>query len=143
MIDRDLWRISLIGGAAATLMLGVGIGQSVAASDLTAARNDDDTAVVTIVSDDDDDDDTRDDDDVRNDDDTRRDNNTNNTNNSRDYTGKSRASNDNTRSNFTPVSRDRDRSRGDKTRDWTRDGGDRTRDFSRNLTNDNTRNDTR
>src|SRR5688500_5693153 len=49
-------------------------------------------------------------------------------------TGASRASNDNTRSNFTNVSRDRDRSRGDKTKDRTRDGGDRTRDWSGNKT---------
>lgn len=58
-------------------------------------------------------------------------------------TGFSRASNDNTRSNFTKVSRDRDLSRSDKTRDWTRDGGDRTRDWSHNRTNDRSRNDTR
>ena len=58
-------------------------------------------------------------------------------------TGFSRASNDNTRSNFTKVSRDRDLSRSDKTRDWTRDGGDRTRDWSQNRTNDRSRNDTR
>ena len=58
-------------------------------------------------------------------------------------TGFSRATNDNTRSNFTRVSRDRDLSRSDKTRDWTRDGGDRTRDWSQNRTNDRSRNDTR
>lgn len=53
-------------------------------------------------------------------------------------------SNDGTGSGFTAVSRDRDLSRGDKTRDWTRDGaGDRTRDFSANRTNDRSRNDTR
>ncbi len=52
-------------------------------------------------------------------------------------------SNDATGSAHTAVSRDRDRSRGDKTRDWTRDGGDHTRDFSRFLTNDGSRNDTR
>lgn len=51
--------------------------------------------------------------------------------------------NDGTRSNYTPVSRDRDRSRGDVTKDWTMDGGDQTRDLTRNLTNDGTRNDTR
>ena len=58
-------------------------------------------------------------------------------------TGFSKATNDNTRSNFTKVSRDRDLSRSDKTRDWTRDGGDRTRDWSQNRTNDGSRNDTR
>ena len=53
-------------------------------------------------------------------------------------------SNDGTGSGFTAVSRDRDLSRGDKTRDWTKDGaGDRTRDFSANRTNDRSRNDTR
>ena len=58
-------------------------------------------------------------------------------------TGVSRATNDGTRSNFTKVSRDRDRSRSDKTRDWTRDGGDRTRDRTGGRTNDRSRNDSR
>ena len=58
-------------------------------------------------------------------------------------TGFSRSTNDNTRSNFTRVSRDRDLSRSDKTKDWTRDGGSRTRDWSANRTNDRSRNDTR
>lgn len=53
-------------------------------------------------------------------------------------------SGDATRSGKTAVSRDRDRSIGDKTRDFTRDGpGDRTRDLSANFTNDRSRNDTR
>lgn len=52
-------------------------------------------------------------------------------------------SNDNTGSRHTSVSRDRDRSRGDRSRDWTRDGGDKTRDHTGNKTNDGTRNDTR
>ncbi len=55
----------------------------------------------------------------------------------------SAASRDATNSRETPVSRDRDLSRGDLTRDWTWDGGDRTRDWSRNSTNDASRNDTR
>lgn len=59
------------------------------------------------------------------------------------FTGHSRATNDNTRSNFTKVSRDKDLSRGDKTKDWTRDGGSRTRDHSADRTNDKSRNDTR
>ena len=59
------------------------------------------------------------------------------------FTGHSRATGDHTRSNFTKMSRDRDKSRSDKTRDWTRDGGDRTRDWSQNRTNDRSRNDTR
>lgn len=58
-------------------------------------------------------------------------------------TGPSKSTRDNTRSNVTRASRDRDISRGDKTRDWTRDGGDRTRDWTQNKTNDGTRNDTR
>ncbi|HEX2293804.1 MAG TPA: hypothetical protein VHN37_00670 [Actinomycetota bacterium] len=53
-------------------------------------------------------------------------------------------SNDATGSRHTGASRDRDRSRGDKTRDWTRDGtDDRKRDWSGGHTNDSTRNDTR
>ena len=53
-------------------------------------------------------------------------------------------SNDATNSRFTGVSRDRDSSRGDKTRDWTRDGaGGDKRDWSGNKTNDRSRNDTR
>ncbi len=56
----------------------------------------------------------------------------------------SKQTNDNTRSNYSKVSRDRDRSRGDLTRDLTRDGGNGlTRDLSRNATNDRSRNDTR
>jgi hypothetical protein len=59
-------------------------------------------------------------------------------------TGSSVSRTDGTRSNFTKVSRDRDRSRGDKTKDWTRDRTDqRTRDRSANRTNDRSRNDTR
>jgi hypothetical protein len=58
-------------------------------------------------------------------------------------TGSSRSRADGTNSRYTKVSRDRDRSRGDKTKDWTRDGGDRTRDLTPNLTNDRSRNDTR
>ena len=62
--------------------------------------------------------------------------------NSRDTSGVN--SNDGTNSRHTAVSRDRDLSRGDKTKDWTRDGkGDRTRDHSANKTNDRSRNDTR
>jgi hypothetical protein len=58
-------------------------------------------------------------------------------------TGFSKPTNDSTNSRFTPVTRDRDLSRSDKTRDWTRDGGDRTRDWTKNKTNDKSRNDTR
>jgi hypothetical protein len=53
-------------------------------------------------------------------------------------------SNDATGSRHTSVSRDRDRSRGDKTRDWTKDGPrDRKRDWTGGHTNDRSRNDTR
>jgi hypothetical protein len=53
-------------------------------------------------------------------------------------------SNDGTGSGHTAVSRDGERSRGDKTRDWTRDGaGSRHRDWSGHKTNDRSRNDTR
>ncbi len=69
--------------------------------------------------------------------------NTNGTNTNGTNTGFSKATNDNTNSRFTAVSRDRDLSRSDKTKDWTRDGGDRTRDWSVNKTNDRSRNDTR
>jgi hypothetical protein len=59
-------------------------------------------------------------------------------------TGFSRSTSDNTRSNFTRVSRDRDLSRSDKTRDRTRDGaGTSQRDWTSERTNDRSRNDTR
>jgi len=91
------------------------------------AKRDEDV-VDLVLMDDDDDDDTNDD--------TSGDTSAN--------TGFSASTNDNTASNFTAVSRDRDLSRSDKTRDWTRDGtGDRTRDWSSNKTNDRSRNDTR
>lgn len=99
------------------------------ASDEAAKREDDAPSLVLVA--DDDDDDTNDDDD----DDTQT--------NSPSYTGQSRDTNDNTNSRVTDVSRDRDKSRGDKTRDWTRDGGDKTRDKTANNTNDRSRNDTR
>lgn len=55
-----------------------------------------------------------------------------------------RNSNDRTDSRHTPVTRDRDRSRGDLTRDRTKDGpGKSTRDWTKNRTNDRTRRDTR
>lgn len=54
-------------------------------------------------------------------------------------------SNDRTGSGHSAVSRDGERSRGDKTRDFTRDGkgDDRRRDWSGGQTNDRSRNDTR
>lgn len=53
-------------------------------------------------------------------------------------------SNDRTNSRVTPVTRDRDRSRGDLTRDRTDDGpGPKKRDWTENKTNDRSRRDTR
>lgn len=53
-------------------------------------------------------------------------------------------SNDGTGSGHSAVSRDADRSRGDRTRDFTKDGpGDWKRDWSGGHTNDASRNDTR
>jgi hypothetical protein len=71
------------------------------------------------------------------------DGNSGNSGNSRSFTSGVN-SNDRTGSGHTAVSRDRDRSRGDKTRDWTRDRTDnRTRDRSGGKTNDRSRNDSR
>jgi hypothetical protein len=94
-----------------------------------AAKREDDAPSLVLVSDDDDDDTSDGYDDTRT--------------NSPSYTGQSRDTRDNTNSRVSSVSRDRDHSRGDRTRDWTRDGGDRTRDKSANQTNDRSRNDTR
>lgn len=59
-------------------------------------------------------------------------------------TGSSRSRADGTNSRYTGVSRDQDLSRGDKTKDQTNDGpGGATRDLTPNLTNDQSRNDTR
>lgn len=60
-------------------------------------------------------------------------------------TGNSWSRNDNTNSVFSRVSRDRDYSRGDRTKDWTRDGKNSRvkRDWSKDRTNDRSRNDTR
>ncbi|MAY98108.1 hypothetical protein [uncultured Nocardioides sp.] len=115
---------------------------SAVADDSFWKREDDRTDVVMSV-DDDDDDDTGKDTNTKNTNtkNTKNTNNTNNTRDSRDTSGVD--SRDGTNSRVTAVSRDRDRSRGDKTRDWTRDGGDRTRDRSANSTNDKSRNDTR
>ena len=90
------------------------------ADDETAVKRDEDTSDVVLAADEDDDD---------------------TADRSRNTSGAD--SNDGTNSRHTGVSRDRDRSRGDKTRDFTRDGGDRTRDRSAGHTNDRSRNDTR
>ena len=94
-------------------------------ADDTAVKRDEDTPDVVLVADEDDDDTADRGDDTR----------------SRNTSGVN--SNDGTNSRHSAVSRDRDRSRGDKTRDFTRDGGDRTRDRSAGHTNDRSRNDTR
>ncbi|MCD6641207.1 MAG: hypothetical protein LT071_15020 [Nocardioides sp.] len=102
----------------------------VSAAEDEAVKREEDTVEVVLVADDDSDD-TND--------------NTNTVNDTDDFSwdGPSANTRDHTRSNFTKVSRDRDVSRGDKTRDWTRDGGKKKRDFSANRTNDRSRNDTR
>lgn len=102
-----------------------------------AAKRDEDTSDVVLAEDDDDDDD----------DDTnaKASNSGDNTNTGGGTnTGASKSTNDGTRSNFTPVSRDNDLSRSDKTKDFTKDGpGGKKRDWSQNKTNDASRNDTR
>ena len=90
--------------------------------DYVMRREDDATEVVMVTGGDDDDDDG---------DDTSR------------FTS-GHDSNDRTGSGHTAVSRDRDRSRGDKTRDRTKDGpGASKRDWSGGHTNDRSRNDSR
>ena len=127
---RKLLPTALLGVAGLTAFGLIGMSSPVvsSAADEAAKREDDAPSLVLVA--DDDDDDTFDDD-------------TNDDTDSPSYTGQSRDTNDNTNSRVTGVSRDRDKSRGDKTRDWTRDGGDRTRDWSANKTNDRSRNDTR
>lgn len=100
------------------------------ADDDTVLKRDEDTPDVVLVAD-------EDDDDAAN-----RMAGTDTDTHSRNTSGVD--SNDATNSRHTAVSRDRDRSWGDKTRDRTRDGaGDRKRDWSANRTNDRSRNDTR
>ena len=120
---RKLIPTTLLGIAGLTAVGLVGMSSPVVASSADeVAKRDDDAPSLVLVADDDDDD-TNDDDDT--------------------MTGASANTNDNTASNFTGVSRDRDVSVSDKTRDWTMDGGDSTRDWSANRTNDRSRNDTR
>jgi hypothetical protein len=126
---KKLLPISTLGLAGA---VGVGLmtfpGSTVAANlgDDAVAKREDNVSELVLV-DDDDDDDTND-----------------NTNTKSRFTGFSRSTKrDNTRSNFTKVSRDRDLSRSDKTKDWTREDGSRTRDWTGKKTNDRSRNDTR
>ncbi|UUZ58611.1 hypothetical protein [Nocardioides sp. B-3] len=120
---------ALLGVAGATVIGLLGMqAPAVQAGPADEALKREDGAVELVPVADDDDDDTNDDDDG----------------DDGDTNSRSRETNDNTASNFTGVSRDRDNSRGDKTRDWTRDGaGDKKRDWSANQTNDRSRNDTR
>lgn len=98
-------------------------------TDQAIVKREDQVAELVLVSDDDDDD--------TNDADS-------GVSNTTVGTGSSISRADGTNSRYTAVSRDRDLSRGDKTKDWTQDGpGGATRDLTPNLTNDQSRNDTR
>ena len=117
--------MNIIRGSVIGLAGAVGVGMlawpATAYGDDVLFKRDEDSVQMVAVDDNDDDD----------------------TNDDNSNTGASAATNDNTRSNFTAVSRDRDLSRSDKTKDRTQDGGDPTRDVSANQTNDESRNDTR
>ncbi len=117
-------------GLVTTGLLALPISSAFAADNVTVKRNDDDTPELVAVADDD-----------EMDAGAFKAELTNTNTKSRFTSGVD--SNDGTNSRHTAVSRDRDKSRGDKTKDWTRDGGDRTRDHSANRTNDRSRNDTR
>ncbi|CAB4738159.1 unannotated protein [freshwater metagenome] len=128
--------LGTIAGAVGAGLLAFPAAQA-ADSDVFWKRDDDRADVVSTVDDDDDDDTNR-----TNDDTNTQNGDTNGTNNTAGDTS-GVASNDNTNSRVTDISRDRDISQGDRTRDWTRDGGDETRDTTANATNDKSRNDTR
>lgn len=113
-------------GTGALLVLGLLATGTASATDSDLVKRDEDRVDLVLVDD-------RDDDDTNDD-----------TSGGGDGTGDSRSRADHTNSRFTAVSRDRDLSRGDKTRDWTKDGPrDSQRDWSANRTNDRSRNDTR
>jgi hypothetical protein len=124
---KKLIPTALLGIAGATAIGLIGM-QAPAVNADEALKRDDDSVELVLVADDDGDD--TNDDDTNGDDDG-------------DTWSRSRETNDNTNSRYTAVSRDRDWSRGDKTRDWTSDGGEKKRDWSANNTNDRSRNDTR
>ena len=124
---------TVFAGAVTTGLLALPISSAFAADSVDAKRDDDGTELVVVA-------DESDDDGFDGLAGTSTNTGGDNTNNTNSGTGNS---NDNTGSGKTGVSRDRDNSRGDKTKDWTRDGGDRTRDWSANKTNDRSRNDTR
>lgn len=112
-------------GLVTTGLLALPVSSAFADDDVAMKRDDDGTELVAVSDDDGDGDDNT---------------NTRGGDGTNSGTGNS---NDGTGSGSTAVSRDRDASRGDKTKDRTRDGGDRTRDNSANKTNDRSRNDTR
>ena len=99
-------------------------------TDQAIVKREDQVAELVLVSDDDDDD--------------SNDGTNTGVSNTTVGTGSSRSRADGTNSRYTDVSRDQDISRGDKTKDRTYDGpGGLTRDLTPNLTNDQSRNDTR
>jgi hypothetical protein len=128
---KKLIPTALLGVAGATAIGLIGL-QTPAVNADEALKREDDAVELVLVADDDDDD-TNDDD--TNDDDT--------DDEGGDTRSRSRETNDSTNSRHSAVSRDRDLSRGDRTRDWTRDGGEQKRDWSAHDTNDRSRNDTR
>jgi hypothetical protein len=113
-----------ISGLVTVGLLALPTSTATSADDPRYAKREDDAPELVLVDDDDDDD---------------------SNSRSRSNTGSSVSRTDHTNSVFTKVSRDRDYSRGDKTRDWTRDGKNKKlkRDWSANSTNDRSRNDTR
>jgi hypothetical protein len=126
---------------AGLVVMGVGAASADGGDDQAYAKREDNVKEWVVQADDDDDAD---------DDGKFRADNTNTNSKSRASRGTRHSresggrSGDHTGSRGSAVSRDRDHSRGDKSRDWTRDGkGPKKRDFSANLTNDRSRNDTR
>jgi len=122
-----------VGMVAATGSLSSAADPVTPGNDQAIVKREDQVAELVLVSDDDDDDSN----------DNSNDDSRSGVSKSTAGTGSSRSRADGTNSRYTAVSRDRDLSRGDKTKDWTRDGGSRTRDLTPNLTNDKSRNDTR
>jgi hypothetical protein len=121
---------------AGLVVVGVGAANASHDDDQVYGKREDGAKEWVLTVDDDDDDNERDGTNTRT-----RSKASGGTQHSRESSGRS---GDRTGSRYTGVSRDRDHSRGDKSRDWTRDGkGGATRDFSANLTNDRSRNDTR
>ena len=116
---------SAVGGTATLLAWGLLATPSASAAEGDLAKREEDRVDLVLVDD-------RDDDDTNDDTGTGSSGNTGNSG-----TGNS---NDGTNSRSTGVSRDRDHSRGDKTRDWTNDGPATTSATGRRTTNDRSRN---